>query len=388
MKAVSMTKSQFLSRMSHEIRIPMNSIIGMLSLAQKQCKEDEQVVEYLGKAENLSHYLLSIINDILDLSRIEAGKLELEEKPMDLREIAEKLRNMFKETIEAKNVKFDVSLQHFDTYYLIGDETRLCQVLINFLSNASKFTSEGEITVTFRQMFKENNKVDFMIKDHDTGIGIEPEFLDKIFRPFEQESTNITHKYGGSGLGMAITDNIVRIMGGTIVINSLPGHGSDFNVFLSLPAADPKEIDEVSGKNTIEVSDGGDFSYKGRRILLAEDNDINAEITVDILEEEGAKVDVAKNGRIAVEMFAASDINYYDFILMDVQMPELNGRDAAVQIRKLDRVDAKEVYIFALSADAFVEDKRRFIEMGMDGHFSKPVDFNEMKTSIGSIMKN
>lgn len=205
MKAVSMTKSQFLSRMSHEIRIPMNSIIGMLSLAQKQCKEDEQVVEYLGKAENLSHYLLSIINDILDLSRIEAGKLEFEEKPMDLREIAEKLRNMFKETIEAKNVKFDVSLQHFDTYYLIGDETRLCQVLINFLSNASKFTSEGEITVTFRQMFKENNKVDFMIKDHDTGIGIEPEFLDKIFRPFEQKSTNITHKYGGSGLGMALT---------------------------------------------------------------------------------------------------------------------------------------------------------------------------------------
>lgn len=193
----SMTKSQFLSRMSHEIRTPMNGIIGMLSLAQKQCNEDEQVVEYLGKAENLSHYLLSIINDILDLSRIEAGKLELEEKPMDQREIAEKLRNMFKETIEAKNVKFDVSLQHFDTYYLIGDETRLCQVLINFLSNASKFTSEGEITVTFRQMFKENNKVDFMIKVHDTGIGIEPEFLDKIFRPFEQESTNIAHKYGG-----------------------------------------------------------------------------------------------------------------------------------------------------------------------------------------------
>ena len=193
----SMTKSQFLSRMSHEIRTPMNGIIGMFSLAQKQCKEDELVVEYLGKAENLSHYLLSVINDILDLSRIEAGKLELEEKPMDLREIAEKLRNMFKETIEAKNVKFDVSLQHFDTYYLIGDETRLCQVLINFLSHASKFTSEGEITVTFRQMFKENNKVDFMIKVHDTGIGIEPEFLDKIFRPFEQESTNIAHKYGG-----------------------------------------------------------------------------------------------------------------------------------------------------------------------------------------------
>lgn len=383
----SLTKSQFLSRMSHEIRTPMNGIIGMLSLAEKQCADNAQLTEYLGKADVLSQYLLSIINDILDLSRIEAGKLELEAKPMDLRNIAEKLRNMFKDNVESKGVRFEVSFQDFDTYCLVGDETRLSQVLINFVSNAVKFTSSGEITITFRQMFKKNGKVDFMVKVHDTGTGIKPDFLNKIFRPFEQESANISNQYGGSGLGMAITDNIVRIMGGNIVINSMPGQGSDFNVFLSLPEASEQQTAEVSGRRELNIADSEEFSYSGKRILLAEDNDINAEITVDILESEGAKVDVAANGQIAVDMFEKSSEGYYDFILMDVQMPVLNGRDAAVKIRKLDRSDAKKICIFALSADAFVEDKRRSIEIGMDGHFSKPVDFNAMKESIGNIMK-
>lgn len=383
----SLTKSQFLSRMSHEIRTPMNGIIGMLSLAQRQSQDDPQVTDYLEKAGGLSQYLLSVINDILDLSRIEAGKLELESKPIDLRKIGEKLDNMFRETVEGKGVKFSVEMQNFDTYYLMGDETRLCQVLINFLSNASKFTSEGEISVTFRQMFKENGKVDFMVKVHDTGIGMEPEFLERIFRPFEQESTGITYKYGGSGLGMAITDNIVRLMGGNIIINSLPGQGSDFNVFLSLPAADEEQIKLIEDKDVKEQKSAKAFSYEGRHILLAEDNDINAEITVDILEDEGAKVDVAKNGRLAVEMFQQSDVGYYDFILMDVQMPELDGRSAAKQIRQLSRADAQKIYIFALSADAFVEDKRRSIECGMDAHFAKPIDFKAMKESIGKIMR-
>ena len=381
----SLTKSQFLSRMSHEIRTPMNGIIGMLSLAEKQCRDDAQAVDYINKAEDLSQYLLSIINDILDLSRIEAGKLELEQKPFDLRDVAQKLDNMFRANIEAKGIKFDIVMEQFENYCVIGDETRLCRVLINFLSNAQKFTSHGVISVTFSQMLHENNKVDFMVKVHDTGIGIKPDFLDKIFLPFEQESTNITQKYGGSGLGMAITDNIVRIMGGTIVIDSLQGKGSDFTVFLSLPEADAEQAKTIEVQNDAPAEDS-DFTYSGKRILLAEDNDINAEIVVDILTEEGAQVDVAKDGEEAVKMFDESGEEYYDFILMDVQMPKLNGREAAMKIRQLERSDASQICIFALSADAFLEDKRLSMEMGMDGHFPKPVDLNAMKKQIGLIM--
>ena len=305
-----------------------------------------------------------------------------------LKRLANKLRNMFQETVEAKNVRFSVTFQDFDTYYVIADDIRLCQVLTNLVSNAVKFTAKGEITVTFQKMLQEKERMDFLIKVHDTGIGIEPAFLEKIFLPFEQESRNITKKYGGSGLGMAITDNIVRIMGGTIVINSMPGNGSDFNVFLSLPLATEEQIRQIPVEEMPEeVQESADYTFAGKQILLAEDNEINAEIAVDILEEEGASVDVAGNGKIAVEMFENSPVNHYDLILMDVQMPERNGREAASDIRRLDRADAKTVLIFALSADAYVEDKRLSRSYGMDGHFAKPVDFQKMKTEIGEIIR-
>lgn len=384
----SFTKSQFLSRMSHEIRTPMNGIIGMLSLTKKQCSQNPKALEYLNEADNLAQYLLSIINDILDLSRIEAGKLELEEKPLDLRCVAEKLRHMFQETVEAKQIRFAITFQDFDTYYVVADEIRLCQVLTNLLSNAVKFTTEGEITVTFQKMLQEKQKMDLLIKVHDTGIGIDPAFLEKIFLPFEQESRKITRKYGGSGLGMAITDSIVRIMGGTIVINSMPGSGSDFSVFLSLPLADAAQIRQIQPAPVRRHdSETAEFTYAGKHILLAEDNEINAEIAVDILQEKGAAVDVAENGKIAVEMFAASPEHYYDLILMDVQMPEMNGREAAKAIRELSRTDAASVYIFALSADAYVEDERMSRAYGMDGHFAKPVDYQKMRREISEIME-
>lgn len=230
--------------------------------------------------------------------------------------------------------------------------------------------------------------MDLLIKVHDTGIGIDPAFLEKIFLPFEQESRKITRKYGGSGLGMAITDSIVRIMGGTIVINSMPGSGSDFSVFLSLPLADAAQIRQIQPAPVRRhASETAEFTYAGKHILLAEDNEINAEIAVDILQEEGAAVDVAENGKIAVEMFAASPEHYYDLILMDVQMPEMNGREAAKAIRELSRTDAASVYIFALSADAYVEDERMSRAYGMDGHFAKPVDYQKMKREIAEIME-
>lgn len=375
-ESVSQSKTEFLSSMSHEIRTPMNGIIGMLTLAHGQLR-GHSAENYIIKAEQLSKYLLSVINDILDMSRIEAGKIELESKPFELAALAEKLRNMFQKNVEAKGVAFYVEMKDVDVKYIVGDELRISQILVNFLSNAQKFTEKGEIRVTFRQLQKENGKVSLMFRVHDTGKGMDAKFISRIFKPFEQESQDITKQYGGSGLGMSITDHLVHLMGGEIVIDSMLGKGSDFSVYLTLPIAEVSEI-ETEQEDETET----DFTFNGCHILMAEDNEINAEIAVSILENEGAKVDVAVNGKDAVEKYAASAPGTYNFILMDIQMPVMNGRDAAKQIRSMDRKDAGEIPIFALSADAFVEDQRLSAMSGMNGHFTKPIDFEEMRVQI------
>ena len=380
-ESVSQSKTEFLSSMSHEIRTPMNGIIGMLTLAHGQLR-GHSAENYIIKAEQLSKYLLSVINDILDMSRIEAGKIELESKPFELAALAEKLRNMFQKNVEVKGVAFYVEMKDVDVKYIVGDELRISQILVNFLSNAQKFTEKGEIRVTFRQLQKENGKVSLMFRVHDTGKGMDAKFISRIFKPFEQESQDITKQYGGSGLGMSITDRLVHLMGGEIVIDSMLGKGSDFSVYLTLPIAEVSEIETEQEDET-----GTDFTFNGCHILMAEDNEINAEIAVSILENEGAKVDVAVNGKDAVEKYAASAPGTYNFILMDIQMPVMNGRDAAKQIRSMDRKDAGEIPIFALSADAFVEDQRLSAMSGMNGHFTKPIDFEEMRVQIGKILK-
>lgn len=380
-ESVSQSKTEFLSSMSHEIRTPMNGIIGMLTLAHGQLR-GHSAENYIIKAEQLSKYLLSVINDILDMSRIEAGKIELESKPFELAALAEKLRNMFQKNVEAKGVAFYVEMKDVDVKYIVGDELRISQILVNFLSNAQKFTEKGEIRVTFRQLQKENGKVSLMFRVHDTGKGMDAKFISRIFKPFEQESQDITKQYGGSGLGMSITDRLVHLMGGEIVIDSMLGKGSDFSIYLTLPIVEVSEIETEQEDET-----GTDFTFNGCHILMAEDNEINAEIAVSILENEGAKVDVAVNGKDAVEKYAASAPGTYNFILMDIQMPVMNGRDAAKQIRSMDRKDAGEIPIFALSADAFVEDQRLSAMSGMNGHFTKPIDFEEMRVQIGKILK-
>ena len=380
-ESVSQSKTEFLSSMSHEIRTPMNGIIGMLTLAHGQLR-GHSAENYIIKAEQLSKYLLSVINDILDMSRIEAGKIELESKPFELAALAEKLRNMFQKNVEAKGVAFYVEMKDVDVKYIVGDELRISQILVNFLSNAQKFTEKGEIRVTFRQLQKENGKVSLMFRVHDTGKGMDAKFISRIFKPFEQESQDITKQYGGSGLGMSITDRLVHLMGGEIVIDSMLGKGSDFSIYLTLPIAEVSEIETEQEDET-----GTDFTFNGCHILMAEDNEINAEIAVSILENEGAKVDVAVNGKDAVEKYAASAPGTYNFILMDIQMPVMNGRDAAKQIRSMDRKDAGEIPIFALSADAFVADQRLSAMSGMNGHFTKPIDFEEMRVQIGKILK-
>ncbi len=380
----SRAKTTFLSRMSHEIRTPMNGIIGMLSLAKSRLRTGDETIQYLNKADELSGHLLALINDILDMSRIEAGKVELERKVFSLRELANRLYDMFAKQLQERGIRYEVNLEDMTIDSVVGDELRINQIIINFLSNAVKFTSEGEIIVTFRQMMLQDNVADLMFRVHDTGIGMDHDFLNRIFRPFEQESIDTGRKYGGTGLGMAITDQLVRLMGGEIVVDSAPGEGSDFTVFLHLPVAD--KAAETTAAPNAATEQRYDDAFKGRRILMAEDNEINAEIAVEILGEMGAQVENAENGRLAVEMFQSHPENWYDFILMDVQMPEMDGRTAARTIRALDRADAKTIPIFALSADAFVEDERLSIQSGMNGHFAKPVDFTALQQSIGAYL--
>lgn len=385
-ETASQFKTSFLFRMSHEIRTPMNGISGMLTLAEAKLPEEHPAMQYLTKAEELSGHLLSLINDILDMSRIEAGKLELEKRAFSIRGFGKKLLDMFEKTLEAKGVDYSVEYEELTVDWVVGDELRLGQVIINFLSNAVKFTSQGEVIVTFRQMFLKDGKADLMIRVHDTGIGMKPEFISRIFHPFEQEDASTTRKFDGTGLGMAISDQLVKLMGGQIVVDSMPGKGSDFTVFISLPVAE-------SGDAVAEIETGRERKTVAKdirrpcRILMDEDNEINAMIAVEILTQKGAAVDVADNGQSVVERFLDMPENYYSVILMDIQMPVMDGRAAARAIRALDRPDAATVPIFALSADAFVEDERLSKESGMNGHLAKPIDFDNLWRTVQDTMQ-
>ena len=383
-ESASQFKTSFLFRMSHEIRTPMNGIIGMLSLAQGKLPPDHAAMQYLSKADELSDHLLSLINDILDMSRIEAGKVELEAQPFRLRAFGEKLYDMFAKTLEAKGVHYAVDYEDITVDWLLGDELRISQVVINFLSNAVKFTSQGEVTVTFRQMMLRSDSVDLMIRVHDTGIGMKASFIDHIFRPFEQEDASTTRRFGGTGLGMAISDQLVKLMGGQIVVSSQPGVGSDFSVFLTLPLSQAPA--DAQAQPELLSEDAAPAVSLPCRILMAEDNEVNAAIATEILRDKGAEIDVAGNGQEAVDAFSAHPAGYYDVILMDVQMPVMDGRAAARAIRALPRPDGATIPIFALSADAFVEDIRLSKESGMNDHLVKPIDFDLLWRMIQSLL--
>ena len=324
----SQFKTSFLFRMSHEIRTPMNGITGMLTLAERRLTPEHPAIQYLTKANELSGHLLSLINDILDMSRIEAGKVELEQAPFSLRALGGRLYDMFAKTLDANGIHYAANFEEMTADWVIGDELRISQVIINFLSNAVKFTSQGEIIVTFRQMMLRDGKVDLMVRVHDTGIGMKAEFISRIFRLFEQEDTSTTRRFGGTGLGMAISDQLVKLMGGQIVVESLPESGSDFTVFLSLPV-----MEAPAGAAAAEAAPAETAAQPG---------------------------------------------SYYDLILMDIQMPVMDGRTAARTIRGLARPDAADIPIYALSADTCAEDERLSRENGMNGHLTKPIDFDAL----------
>lgn len=380
----SESKTAFLSNMSHDIRTPMNGILGMPALARSQIKTDTSALTYLDKAEDLSQFLLNIINDILDISRIEAGKLEIKENEFDLLEFADNLRNMFQKNIEAKGLKYSVDVIDCKHRYLVGDELKLTQIMANFLSNSYKFTEKGEIRVTIQEMMDTKDDVQLMMRVHDTGSGMSQDFLDKVFRPFEQEGRNENSKITGSGLGMAIADQFTRLMGGEIFVDSKIDIGTDFSVYITLK----KASGEVEAKSKeVEEDDTKEYSYSGLRILLAEDNEINAEIAKSIFEMNNATVDLAVNGKEAVEKFVNSPSGKYDVILMDIQMPVMNGWQAIDKIRNSNSSDAQSVAIFALTADAYVESDDEMIGEQIDGYFLKPVDFDKMCKTIGRTLE-
>ena len=382
----SQSKTNFLSQMSHEIRTPMNGILGMLNLLRSHLDDRTTAENYLSRAEELSQFLLTLINDILDISRIESGKMQLEQKTFDLVKMAEKLDTMFRTAAEEKKIHWEIRMQDFDVRYVVGDEMRLSQVIINFISNANKFTPEGgTVSVTFRQMDKIQNELHLMIRVRDNGKGIKEDFISKIFRPFEQEDASTAHNYGGSGLGMAIADSIVKMMHGQILVESEEGKGTEFTVYLTLPIA-REEITEEGYETGIYTEEQQkaleNFHLQEMHILMAEDNDINAEIATEILQMDGAIVQRARDGEEVVEQFKQSTPGTFDLILMDIQMPVMDGWEAARVIRKLDREDAG-LPIFAMSANAFIEDQRTSLEAGMNGHINKPVDFEELRRKIG-----
>ena len=367
MQAANQSKTTFLSRMSHEIRTPMNGIIGMLTLAEGKLEKDNPAMQYLEKVDELSDHLLSLINDILDMSRIEAGRVQLESKPFSLRQLADRLYDMFAKNLEARGVHYEVRFEDMTVDYVIGDELRISQAIINFLSNAVKFTSEGEIIVTFRQMMRSAGHVDLMVRVHDTGIGMAPEFINRIFRPFEQESIETTKRYGGTGLGMSIAKSLVDKMGGTIGVESKQGVGTTYTI--TLPFAIDNTATEEPERQQTDLT-----VLQGRRLLLAEDNALNMEIMEFLLNDVGVKVTKAADGQQAVEAFAASPPGGFDAILMDVMMPVRDGHEATRAIRAMDRPDAKTIPIFAMTANAFTEDRRKALESGMNEHLPKPID--------------
>ena len=384
----SRAKTAFLSNMSHEIRTPMNAIIGLDTLALHDAGLSEQTRDYLEKIGASARHLLGLINDILDMSRIESGRVILHKEEFSLGAVLEEINTMVMSQCSDKGLHYECRvLSEMDDWY-VGDATKLKEVLINILSNAIKFTeAPGSVTMTVRRTAQFEDQSTLCFRVQDTGIGMDQEFLPKIFDPFSQEDGSTKNKYGSTGLGMAITKNIVEMMNGTISVES----EKVFTVFVTLKNSEHEEAAPAAapGQETASASGGDEQrpTLAGRRILLAEDIEINAEIMMDVLSMEEIEADHAENGRAAVEMFSASTPGSYSAILMDIRMPEMDGLEAAAAIRALDRPDAKKIPIIALTANAFDEDVQRSLQAGMNAHLSKPVEPDHLYRTLEDLIE-
>lgn len=377
--AASLAKSRFLSNMSHDIRTPMNAIVGMTQIARERADDAAAVSECLDKIAVSSAHLLGLINDVLDMSRIESGRMELASERVSLPEALDGVEAIVRTQAEARGVAFSVE-RELVRPVVMTDGTRLSQVLLNLLSNAVKFTpTGGEVTLRVSQESAPvgEGRVRTHVWVRDTGIGMSEEFLGRIFDSFEREDTERVRRTEGTGLGMSIVKRIVDGMGGSISVASEKGHGSTFHVTLDLVPC------EAADERGAEVDPA---SLAGARVLLAEDNEINWEVASELLGACGLELDWAENGRECVERFSASEPGRYDAILMDLRMPEMSGYEAARAIRSLDRPDARSVPIVAMTADAFAEDRQRARDAGMDAHVAKPIDVGEVLRVLARLV--
>ena len=389
-QAASKSKTTFLFNMSHDIRTPMNAIIGFANLAQNAKCSTEQMHSYLSKILVASQHLLSLINDILEMSRIESGKITLEPAPTSWNEMLQELQTIMQEQIESKKQSFTISIAPLTHDYVMIDKLRMEQVLVNLVSNASKYTPErGSIRVELAQYPADKpNQALYKISVIDNGMGMSEDFVKKIFSPFERANNTTVSKIQGTGLGMSITKSIIDLANGTIDVKSKLGEGTEIIVAVTLclctdaetAARNAKQLDKQQAQ--AEQPD-----FKGKRLLVVEDNKLNREITVTILEQTGIITEQAEDGSVAVKMVQEAAPGYYDLILMDIQMPIMDGYEATKQIRALPDKRLAQLPIIAVSANAFEEDKKASLAAGMDGHIAKPINVPDLFALMQKLIK-
>ena len=392
-EAANLAKSEFLSRMSHEIRTPMNGIVGMSTIAMQNIDNTDKIKDCLEKVIMSSKHLLALINDVLDMSKIESGKVELRHESFNFRAFLQDFENLYGEQAKSKGISYETILASDLEVQIIGDSLRLNQVLSNLLSNALKFTpAKGMIKLRVSKTGEDQENVYLRFEVIDTGCGIAEENYDKIFESFEQENVDVTYKYGGTGLGLSIVKRFTGLMGGGIHVTSVQGSGSTFTVDLPFgkikESGKPTRFSDINGRNDLAKDCYAvDYDFKGKRILLVEDNELNWEIAEELIGVTGASVESAEDGVQAVEMFKESAEGYYDLILMDVQMPHMDGYEATRCIRALGRSDAQKVPIFAMTANAFAEDVQKSREAGMNAHISKPLDIRAVYKQMNRYLQ-
>ena len=378
------SKSNFLANMSHDIRTPMNAIIGITSLIRHDAGDKDKVIEYADKIDTSSQHLLGIINDVLDMSKIEAGKTTFKYTDFSIRDFIQELNVIFHSQTDEKDQTFTIIKEDIQHEWVNGDQVHLMQIFSNLLSNAVKYTQEGgEIQFLIEECESKSSvyaKYRFLVSDN--GMGMSEDFKNTIFDAFTREESSLTNKIQGTGLGMAITKNLVEAMGGTIDVESEPGQGSCFEVLMDLKIAEDQSVSLIPQTEKDEPE--GNI-LQGMKFLCAEDNEINAEILTELLKIEGAECTICENGEEILKAFEQSVPGEYDMILMDVQMPVMNGYEATQAIRRSSHELAKTIPIIAMTANAFSEDIQHSLAAGMNAHISKPVDMKMLEKTIRSI---
>ena len=383
-KNANEAKTRFLFNMSHDIRTPMNAIVGFSGLLEKNLQNEKKAKEYLGKIQSSSNLLLRIINQVLEMARIESGTAVLQLKAEDMDALFHRVNTVFEEDVRKKNLQYHTVLD-VRHHYAVCDETKLQEIMLNIISNAIKYTPEGHsIHVEIHESVSENpSKVRYIFSCEDTGIGMSEEYLPHIYEEFSREHTTTENKVPGTGLGLPIIKSMIELMGGSIQVESRLGIGTKFTVELSFDIASKEEV--YGSQDTIKSS--AIHTIKGKRILLVEDNELNAEIAKTVLEDVGALITRAENGQQAVELFKEKPAGTFDAILMDLMMPVMDGYTATRKIRSLEHSDAKTIPIIAMTANAFQEDAEKCIAVGMNAHLAKPLDIEKMMITICHLVK-